>query len=109
MSFSRTPRPKLYPLFASLHGRDVLVVGGGEVAERKSRALLDAGARVTVGAPQLNDTLDRWRARAEIRHRAGLFEDAWLEGMWLVVAATNDAAVNVRIAAAAEARRLFVN
>ena len=42
---------KLFPLFADLNDRPALVVGGGAVAERKTLALLEAGAAVTVGAP----------------------------------------------------------
>ena len=47
-----------FPLFADLHGRDVLVVGGGAVAERKVRLLLDAGARVRLVAPEVTEWLD---------------------------------------------------
>ncbi|MBW8811371.1 MAG: NAD(P)-dependent oxidoreductase, partial [Lysobacter sp.] len=47
----------LFPLFADLRERLVLVVGGGAVAQRKAAALLDAGARVRVGAPELSATL----------------------------------------------------
>lgn len=99
----------LFPLFADLQLRPVLVVGGGLVAERKVEALLKAGARVTVGAPELGTGLAAALAAGRIAHRAGLFSEAWLETAWLVVAATSDPAINRRVAAAAADRRLFVN
>ena len=46
-----------FPLFLDLQGRDVAVVGGGEVALRKVQALLSAGAVVTVVAPELHEAL----------------------------------------------------
>ena len=101
--------PKLYPLFADIAGRDVLVVGGGAVAERKCRALLGCGARVTVGAPALTSNLARWAMRQRVRHLAGDFEAGWLDGAWLVIAATGDGQVNRHIAAAARERRIFAN
>jgi uroporphyrin-III C-methyltransferase/precorrin-2 dehydrogenase/sirohydrochlorin ferrochelatase len=100
---------KLYPLFARLHNLPVLVVGGGEVAARKTRALLDAGADVTVGAPRLSEQLARWQESGTVRHIAGHFDDSWLGDAWLVVAATDDDAVNRRVANAANARRIFIN
>lgn len=99
----------LFPLFADLKGRAVLVVGGGAVATRKTEALLQAGALVTVGAPELGETLRGLRDTARIAQRAGLFEPAWLDTMWLVIAATDDAAVNAQVAQAAGARRMLVN
>jgi uroporphyrin-III C-methyltransferase/precorrin-2 dehydrogenase/sirohydrochlorin ferrochelatase len=103
------PAPALYPLFAQLQGRDVLVVGGGSVARRKIAALLAAGARVRVGAPVLEPELAQLATNAAITHLAGEFREAWLEDVWLVVAATDDSKVNGSIAAAADARRLWVN
>ncbi|GAA0716689.1 siroheme synthase CysG [Dokdonella soli] len=100
---------KLYPLFADLTHRPVFVVGGGAVAARKTAALLAAGAAVTIGAPVLAPELARWADAGRIRHRRGEFRDDWLDGAWLVVAATNDRALNQAVAAAAGARRIFVN
>lgn len=100
---------RLYGLFADLRGRSVLVVGGGKVAERKVVSLLEAGARVTLGAPQLTLRLADWAHEGIIRHVAGRFADAWLDDCWFVIAATDDHRLNQRIARAAETRRLFIN
>lgn len=99
----------LFPLFADLRGRSVLVVGGGAVAQRKAAALLDAGARVRLGAPALNPVLRAWAAEGRIEHLPGEFAPHWLDQAWLAIAATDDAAVNRAVAAAGEARRIWVN
>ena len=99
----------LFPLFADLRDRPVLVVGGGAVAARKVAALLAAGARVRVGAPELEPGLQTLADSRRILHRVGRFEPWWLDSVWLVVAATDDAAVNRRVAEAAGIRRLLVN
>lgn len=100
---------KLYPLFADLRGRPVLVVGGGAVAERKAAALLAAGALVSVGSPSLSPGLRAWAAAGRLGHREGHFTPEWLEDSWLVIAATGDRAVNRQVAELATARRLWVN
>ncbi|MEV8519319.1 siroheme synthase CysG [Dyella marensis] len=100
---------KLYPLFADLAGRRVLVVGGGAVAERKAAALLEAGAAVTVGALSATGTLQAWADAGRLELRLGGFQQAWLDECWLVVAATGEPLLNRRIATLAERRRLFVN
>ena len=99
----------LFPLFAQLAGRPVLVVGGGDVAMRKSAALLRAGAQVSVGARELSAQLGIWSAQGRIRFLPGDFQETWLDDAWLVIAATDDAAVNRRVAAAAAARKMFAN
>ena len=105
---AQDPAP-LFPLFADLRGRRVLVVGGGAVARRKLEPLLAAGARVVVGAPWLEPSVMALFAEGRIEHLAGRFEPEWLDGAWLVVAATDDGDVNRAVAAAAEARRLWAN
>ncbi|HYG07980.1 MAG TPA: siroheme synthase CysG [Stenotrophomonas sp.] len=100
----------LFPLFADLRGRPVLVVGGGAVAERKVQALRQAGARVRVGAPELTPALRQAAADGAIDWWAGQFEPGWLQPRtWLVIAATADRAVNQAVADAAQALGIFAN
>jgi uroporphyrin-III C-methyltransferase/precorrin-2 dehydrogenase/sirohydrochlorin ferrochelatase len=99
----------LFPLFADLRGRAVRVVGGGAVAERKVEALLHAGALPRVGAPALSARLARWADEGRISWDAGFFVPQWLDGVWLVIAATDDDAVNRAVAAEADSRRLLAN
>src|SRR5690606_40463195 len=97
---------RLFPLFADLSGRRVLVVGGGAVAERKVKSLLTSGALVTVGTPQATDALEQLQAQNRIQRLHGHFHPDWLADLWLVVAATDDRELNRRIAELADAQRL---
>jgi precorrin-2 dehydrogenase/sirohydrochlorin ferrochelatase len=94
-----------YPLFLDLQGRPVLVVGGGAVAERKVESLLAAGAVVNLVAPDVTPSL----ARLSIRLQRRKFVEADLDGMMLVISATDDRAVQEQIAAAARARNIPIN
>ena len=97
------------PVFADLRHRDCLVVGGGQVAERRVAQLLSAGARVTVIAPELTRALAELAAEGTVLHRREEFREHALGAYWLVVAATDDRGVNARVAAAAEAAQRFCN
>ena len=99
----------LFPLFADLQGRQVLVVGGGAVAERKTEALLHTGARVRVVAPTLTPALAGLRAAGRIEWLQAVFAPGQLDDAWLVIAATGDRTVNRAVAAAAEALRMLAN
>lgn len=94
----------LFPLFVKLEGRPVLVVGGGRVAAGRVGQLLEAGARVSVVAPEVRPEIACSGAAVERRP----FEPGDLRGVWLVVAAATPE-VNRAVAAAAEARRVFAN
>ncbi len=100
---------KTYPLFALLEDRACLVVGGGAVGERKVQDLLRAGARVTVVSRDLTPRLTELAAAGHLVFIQGDFDPRHLEGMTLVVGATDDREVNRRVSAAAQARGLFVN
>ncbi len=98
------------PVFLDLQDRHCLVVGGGEVAARKAERLLRSGARVTVVAPRLaSNALAELSAAGRVLHLARRFTATDLDGVWLAVAATGDAAVNEAMAAAAHARAVPVN
>ncbi|SIR05821.1 siroheme synthase CysG [Aeromonas hydrophila] len=97
------------PIFCRLDNRPVLLVGGGEVAERKARLLLDAGAQLTVVAPELDPELAELAANGSIEWLAGEFAPAQLTGKWLVVAATDRREVNALVYQSANQARIFAN
>jgi uroporphyrin-III C-methyltransferase/precorrin-2 dehydrogenase/sirohydrochlorin ferrochelatase len=96
----------VFPVFLKLEGRRVVVVGAGPMAAAKLAPLVDAGARVTVIAPDVVDEIAARADRIEILRRP--FMETDLDGAWYVVAAAPPA-VNRDVARAAAARHLFVN
>lgn len=97
------------PIFCRLDNKPVLLVGGGEVAERKARLLLDAGAHLTVVAPELDPELAELAANGSIEWLAGEFVPEQLAGKWLVVAATDRREVNALVYQSANQARIFAN
>lgn len=96
------------PLFAELKQRPVLVIGGGEIAERKIKFLLRQ-AQVQVVAETLSPALADLAARQALSWRATEFSDSLVDDVFLVIAATEDEALNQRVFAAANARYRLVN
>ncbi|WP_421347228.1 siroheme synthase CysG [Aeromonas veronii] len=97
------------PIFCRLDNKPVLLVGGGEVAERKARLLLDAGAHLTVVAPELDPELAELAANGSIEWLAGEFASEQLAGKWLVVAATDRREVNALVYQSANQAQIFAN
>ncbi len=97
------------PIFCRLDNKPVLLVGGGEVAERKARLLLDAGAQLTVVAPDLDPELAELAANGTIEWLDAEFAPAHLTGKWLVVAATDRREVNALVYQSANMARIFAN
>ena len=97
------------PLFLDVRNRAVVIVGGGTVALRKIELLRSAGARVTVIAPLVAAPIRDLEMRGEIGVVYARFAPEQLGRASLVIAATDDSAVNAAVAAAARARGLWVN
>ena len=97
------------PLFADLKSRPVLVVGGGDIAARKIELLRRAGSRVLVVARDLGHELQALLEIDAIEWIAHRFEAAQLDGVFLVIAATDDNALNAEVFEAANARHKLVN
>lgn len=97
------------PIFLDIRARPCLVVGGGDIAVRKISSLLRAHAAVTVVAPELSGRLRGQIERGAFTHVPRQFQESDLDGMQLVVAATDDRAVNRRVAQIARDRAIPVN
>lgn len=98
-----------YPVALALAARRCIVLGGGAVAERKVHALLTAHANPCVISPHVTPLLRQWAEEGHITlyERGALPAD--VEGAALVIAATDDAAVNARLAWQARQRGAWVN
>ena len=98
-----------YPIFLDVTDRPVLLVGGGHVGLEKIGKLVDAGAQVTVVAPELIPELRAFIDDGRARHIERPFEAGDTAGHWLVMVATDDGAVNRGVAAEARANGILVN
>ncbi|MBU0688292.1 MAG: siroheme synthase CysG [Gammaproteobacteria bacterium] len=94
------------PVFQKIDGRLCLVVGGGVVGARKAGVLLEAGAKVRVVAPEIDEEL---KSQANVEAVLARFEPQHLDGVALIIAATNDRAVNKQVSELAQARNIPVN
>ncbi|WP_211879628.1 uroporphyrinogen-III C-methyltransferase [Pseudarthrobacter albicanus] len=97
----------IYPTALRLLGRPVLVVGGGPVAARRAKGLLDAGARVTVVAPQASPALADLAGAGLLSWEPRDYRSSDVDGVWFVQTATGDPTVDARVSADAEAQRIW--
>lgn len=97
------------PLFHNLRGRMVLVVGGGEIALRKSRLLAEAGAVLRVVAPDIETPLTQLVEQGGGQCLLKGYGPEDLDGVVLAIAATDDEPLNAQVSADAQARQLPVN
>lgn len=109
MSPVRRPSLLGYPVNLLVTDRRCVVVGAGRIAARKIESLLEAGADVTVVAPEVGETVRAWADAGRLQLVERPFTEADVEDAWLVVTATDDPEVNRAVFSAGEARRVFVN
>ncbi|WP_199439052.1 uroporphyrinogen-III C-methyltransferase [Umezawaea beigongshangensis] len=96
-----------YLVGLDLAGRRVVVVGGGTVAQRRLPRLVASGAVVDVVSPEVTPAVQGMADSGEITWWERSYASDDLDGAWYVLACTSDTAVNARIAADAESRRVF--
>ncbi|MGI3747723.1 uroporphyrinogen-III C-methyltransferase [Pseudomonas sp. 15A4] len=97
------------PLFHNLRGARVLVVGGGEIALRKSRLLADSGAVLRVVAPEIGAEVRELIERSGGEQILRGYTESDLNGCVLIIAATDDEPLNAQVSADARQRGVPVN
>jgi len=98
-----------FAMFVDVHNATALVVGGGPVALRKTRRLLDAGANVTVVAPKVDDALQKLAQNQSLTLQLRQFEQSDVKNAAIVIAATNKIDTNQQIASLAKEAGAHVN
>jgi precorrin-2 dehydrogenase/sirohydrochlorin ferrochelatase len=99
----------LFPAFLKLEDRQVIIIGGGTLAESKLSTLLEAGARVRLISPRLNPALIAQVRTHHLDWWPKLYEPGDLAGAFLVIAATSNPEVNAAVFREAEARSILCN
>src|SRR5215472_17067327 len=84
----------LYPIFLKLEDHRVLIVGGGAIAEQKIEAVLRSARDVTVVAPEVGSRIRAWAEEGRLKHVSAEYRRGIAQGYFLVIAATDDRAVN---------------
>lgn len=98
-----------YPIFLQIRNKRCLVVGGGRVATRRALALRRAGAKTVVVSPTISDELRQMAEASDVEYIHGRYAAAHLDGVCLVLAATDDAVVNETVCRDARERGILVN
>ena len=100
---------RYYPVHLDIRDRHCLVVGGGSVATRKTETLLDCGAKVTVIGLQVSGTLQKLAQSGSIALKNRGYRSTDLQGIYLVIGATDNETLNQQISHDAEARNILCN
>ena len=100
---------EFYPVCLDISGERCVVVGGGEVAERKAAGLLECGAKVVLVARDLTTELRVMKDAGKIKHVANDYTKECLEGAFLVIGATDREDVNEKVSQDARDRGILVN
>ncbi|MBI4314007.1 MAG: bifunctional precorrin-2 dehydrogenase/sirohydrochlorin ferrochelatase [Candidatus Omnitrophica bacterium] len=100
---------RYYPAFLDLNRAPCCVIGGGPVACRKAKTLIDCGASVTVVSPQVVKAFKPLIRRGKVRWIRRVFRKKDVRAARLVIAATNDPAANLEIASICRRQKQWVN
>ena len=101
--------PRYYPIFLNIRGKRCVVVGGGLVALRKVKALLEHEANVEVISPELCPELSQLAKSRAIQVLQKNYNGGDLQGAFIAIAATDDGEINNKVAEEARAKGVLVN
>jgi len=100
---------RYYPIHLDIQNKNCLVVGGGGVGTRKVETLLKCGANVTVVSPAISQRLRNLAESARLTLKPRPYRSADLEGMFLVIGASDDETLNRQISSDADRRNTLCN
>jgi precorrin-2 dehydrogenase/sirohydrochlorin ferrochelatase len=100
---------RYYPILVDLTGKKAVVVGGGQVGQRKIDTLLKHGAKVHLISRELSPQLKRYMEEGEITYLGSEFDRAHIDGAFLVIAATDDPSTNRAVSVCAQEKGVLVN
>ena len=101
--------PRYYPVFLNVESRPCVIIGGGEVAERKIESLLECGAHVNVISPEVTPGIEKMAQLGTIHWEKREYQQGDLEGGFLAIDATDDNTVNRNVSREAEKSRVLLN
>ncbi|MBN2736635.1 MAG: bifunctional precorrin-2 dehydrogenase/sirohydrochlorin ferrochelatase [Spirochaetales bacterium] len=99
----------MYPLFLKLNNKPCLVIGGGDIAHRKTLSLLEAGADITLISPDLTEELYALVKNGSIQYKNRLFKNGDTRKFFLIIAATNSRKANQQIFKEAQKNDRLIN
>ena len=101
--------PLYYPIYLDVTSRRCVIVGGGEVAERKIQWLLECGADLTIVSPEVTPEVERLAKEGKVTWEQRRYQVGDLKGAFLAIAGTDDTSVNKDVAQEAEAEKVLLN
>jgi len=101
--------PAYYPVFLNISGRECVVVGGGQVAFRKVKVLLEHGAVVEVVSPNVCPELNQLAESGQIRVLQRSYRVGDLQDVVIAIAATDDSNTNLEVVKEARRKAILVN
>ncbi len=100
---------RYYPIYLDIMDKPCVVIGGGDVAERKVLSLLNAGAKVTVVSPEVTDILKGISRDGRIEIKERPYKEGDLKGAFMAYAATDNEDINYKISEEARKRGVLLN
>lgn len=101
--------PDWYPIFIKLKGKKVLVVGGGTVATRKVKKLINYHPEITIVSPKITPELQRLISKHNLKYSQRKYRKSDLKNKWIIFVATDDKDLNKQISQDAKQSGLLIN